>query len=244
MIKNHLNAIIIGISALLFAAILGNAFKNRYRHQNSVSVTGLGNKDFTSDLIVWSGSFAKKQYNLKEAYASLDKDRDILRNYLISKGIPDSSIVFSSVMINKDFSSDYNENTRNTVTVFTGYNLTQNVSVESREVDKIEAVSRTVSEIINSDVEFYSNQPEYYYTKLAELKVEMIAEATQDAKIRAENIAENADAALGNLKNASMGVFQITGQNSSEDYSWGGAYNTTSKNKTAAITIKLDYEIK
>jgi uncharacterized protein len=70
----------------------------------------------------------------------------------------------------------------------------------------------------------------------------MIAEATKDAYTRAQKIAENAGGGVGKLKNADMSVFQITAQNSSEDYSWGGSYNTTSKKKTAT-TIKLDYEI-
>ena len=70
----------------------------------------------------------------------------------------------------------------------------------------------------------------------------MIAEATKDANTRAKKIADNADGKLGRLKNAAMGVFQITGQNSSEDYSWGGKFNTDSKGKTASITMKLEYE--
>lgn len=41
-----------------------------------------------------------------------------------------------------------------------------------------------------------------------------------------------------------MGIFQITGQNSDEDYSWGGTFNTESKEKTASITMKLDYKVK
>lgn len=70
----------------------------------------------------------------------------------------------------------------------------------------------------------------------------MIAEATKDANVRAQQIAENAGGSLGNLKSADMGVFQIVGQNSSEDYSWGGSFNTSSKNKTASITVNLQYE--
>jgi hypothetical protein len=70
----------------------------------------------------------------------------------------------------------------------------------------------------------------------------MIAEATKDANIRAEKIAENANSDLGKLKSASMGVFQIVAQNSSEDYSWGGTFNTKAKYKTASITVSLAYE--
>ena len=69
----------------------------------------------------------------------------------------------------------------------------------------------------------------------------MIASATKDAKNRAKTIAVNAGANLGILKKATMGVFQITGRNSSDDYSWGGTYNTSSKLKTASITMRLEY---
>jgi hypothetical protein len=116
------------------------------------------------------------------------------------------------------------------------------VQIESNEVDKVEEISRQVSELINSGIELYSDKPQYYYTKLAELKIQMIAEATKDANNRAARIAENAGSSLGDLKNASMGVFQIVAQNSSEEYSWGGAFNTSSKRKTANITVDLEYE--
>ena len=106
----------------------------------------------------------------------------------------------------------------------------------------MEGISRQVSELINSGIEFYSNPPNYYYTKLAELKIEMIAEATKDAFSRATKIARNAGSKVGRLKNADMGVFQIVAQNSSEEYSWGGSFNTISKRKTATITLKLNYE--
>lgn len=115
--------------------------------------------------------------------------------------------------------------------IFNGYNLSQNVQIESKEVEKVENISRSVSELINSGVELYSNAPEYYYTKLAELKLEMIAEATKDTKMIAEKIAENAGASLGELKKSDLGIFQIIAQNSSEDYSWGGAFNTFSKTR-------------
>ena len=72
----------------------------------------------------------------------------------------------------------------------------------------------------------------------------MISKATEDARIRAEKIAEFSGGKLGELDSARMGVFQITGQNSDENYSWGGTYNTTSKKKTASITMKLTYTSK
>ena len=68
-------------------------------------------------------------------------------------------------------------------------------------------------------------------------------EATEDARIRAEKIAEFSGGKLGKLESARMGIFQITGQNSKESYSWGGTFNTSSREKTASITMKLTYKV-
>jgi len=126
---------------------------------------------------------------------------------------------------------------------FAGYQLTQSVEIESNNVEKVEELSRSITELMNKGFQFYSNPPRYYYTKMANLKIEMIRKASEDARLRAKTIAENAGGELGNLKSANMGVFQITGQNSNEDYSWDGAFNTADKNKTASISMRLVYEV-
>lgn len=231
-------AVAIVITALIFSYTI----LNRNQKANTIAVTGLGSRDFTSDLIVWSGSFSRKSMNLKEAYAALDKDRSDIQKYLVGQGLKNDGIIFSSVDITKEFDESYDDNGNKIRSIFTGYVLQQSVQVTSSEVDKVENISRSSTELINLGIEFYSKNPEYYYTRLAELKVEMIAQATQDANIRATMIAENAGGSVGDLKSAEMGVFQITGLNSSEDYSWGGSFNTASKEKTASITVRLVYE--
>lgn len=241
--KNYITAAIIALGLIISTVVLTQAFKNRNQADETISVTGLGSKDFVSDLIVWNSSFSKKSFELKQAYAELENDRNAIKDYLLSKGLKENEIIFSSVNINKEYSYTYDNNSNLRSQQFNGYALTQNVQIESKEVEKVENVSRQVSELINKGVELYSNAPEYYYTKLAELKLEMIAEATKDARMRAGQIAENAGAALGSLKKSDLGVFQIIAQNSSEEYSWGGSFNTTSKNKTATITIRLVYKI-
>ena len=71
----------------------------------------------------------------------------------------------------------------------------------------------------------------------------MIQNASKDASERAQKIVNTADGDLGKLKSASMGVFQITGQGSTEEDSYGGNNDTYSKNKTARITVRLEYEL-
>jgi hypothetical protein len=241
--KSVVSTIILSVAIVATAIILGNAFQNRFKHNDIINVTGLGKKDFTSDLIVWSGSFTRKSMELKISYSELERDKGIIHQYLIEKGVNESEIVFNSIEILNEYEFSYDKNGRQTQ-VFTGQRLTQRVTIESREVDKIEGLAREITDLINKGVEFSSYPPEYYYTGLAELKIEMIAAATEDGRVRAEQIAANAGAKLGGLKSASMGVFQIIAQNSSEDFSWGGTFNTMSKKKTATITMKLQFGIR
>lgn len=238
-----ISSIIIGVSIILTAYVFMKGYKERNAKADVINVTGMGSKDFDSDLIVWRGSFSKMNINLQSAMADLETDRNKIKGYLVGKGIPEANIVFSAIDINKDFDEIRNENGYVVSSIFRGYSLGQTVTIESNEVDKVEQISREVSELINAGVEFYSDAPEFYYTKLAELKIQMVSEATADARVRAEKIAESAGSKLGDLKSADMGIFQIVGQNSNEDYSWGGTFNTASRKKTASITMTLTFNI-
>ncbi len=239
----HLSAIIFGLAIVVAAYFLGNAYVQRANPPQVISVTGLGNENFTSDLIVWEGRFSAFSPALTSAFERLNQQKEIVKNYLVSKGISEENIIFNSVQTLEQRDNQY-ENGNYVGSIFRGYELSQTVQIESTDVAKIEAVAREITELLNKGVQFNSSPPRYYYTKLADLKIEMISKATEDARIRAEKIAENAGGRLGDLISARMGVFQITGQNSGEDYSWGGAYNTSSKNKTASITMRLEYNVK
>ena len=140
MLKNNLNVIIIALAIITSSYLFSNAFQNRNQSNDTISVTGLGKKDFVSDLIVWSGSFSKKSYTLKEAYAALDSDREKIKTYLSGKGIASSDIIFSAVNFNKDFETTYYENGTPKQQIFTGFTLTQSVSIQSKEVNKIEEI--------------------------------------------------------------------------------------------------------
>jgi hypothetical protein len=131
--KINLASFILGLSAIVCAWLAGSAFRYRSKAQETIVVTGLAEKDFESNYIVWNASFDRKSMNLKEAYASLKEDEQAIRKYLAENGISDSSMVFSAVTINKEFSNKEDANGRQVSQVFTGYNLTQTVSIEDRQ---------------------------------------------------------------------------------------------------------------
>ena len=124
------------------------------------------------------------------------------------------------------------------------YVLTQEVRIYSKELDKVIGVSREISELLEKGVEIKSYNPKYYYSDLDKLKLNLIEQASENGRIRAEQIATNSKSELIGLKNARLGVFQILGYNSGESYSWSGTFNTSSRWKTASITVKMDFGVK
>lgn len=247
-----ISSIIIGMAIIITAFILGKALKNRNENLDSISVIGLGTKDFVSDEILWSGSFTTNSTDIKEAYNKIISDQKIVTNFFIGKGFKANEFSFGAVNFQKKFKEIRKESPENTYQtqyeqVFVGYEATQTISFSAKKnpdmMKRIEAVSSKTSELINSGIELSSNSIQYTYSDLPSLKQSLIEKATKDASERANKIVNTADGNIGKLKTANMGVFQITGQGSTEDDSYGGINDTYSKNKTARITVRLEYEL-
>lgn len=235
--------LIFAVAFVIGTLILGNAYKYKFKTTEAISVTGSAEVDFTSNLIVWTGHYARKSMDLKSTYAVLKQDEAWIREYLRSKGIQDSNVVISSVEIVKEFRPRYDGEGRHLGEDFSGYNLNQHVKVESSDIERVERLSREATELIEKGVEFNSSPPQYFYTKLKDLKHDLLAKASEDARLRATAIAKNSGGDLGTLRKATMGVFQIVGRNSNENFSYGGVFNTTDKEKTATITVRAEYAV-
>jgi hypothetical protein len=234
---------VIAIALIFIGYKLSSTWEKTHVSYNNIGVTGLGTQNFDSDLIVWSASFSRNAGTLSEANSLIKNDIEAVKSFLKKNGIHENEIAFTSLKISRNYKQLYNNEGNPTGSVFEGYNLFQEVIIESKNLNAVEESTKEIGDLIEKGIEFTANEPDYYYTKLADLKLELLKNATQDALKRAQTIAENANSNIGNLKEAEMGVFQITGQNTNEDYSWGGSFNTKAKHKTASITVKLSFEL-
>ncbi|RQO30256.1 SIMPL domain-containing protein [Taibaiella sp. KBW10] len=246
--RSLLYAAIWGIAIMITAFILGKGIKNRNANQDVINVIGLGTKDFISDEIFWKGSFSTKSMDAKEAYSTILADREKVKQFFLSKGFKETEFTFGGANIEKSFrtvTTDSKDGETKSEQVFDGYLATQSISFSGKKNEalmlKIENVSDQTSELINSGIEFNGQDIQYTYSDLPSLKHNLIEKATQDAKERAQKIVKTGDGHLGKLKDASMGVFQITGKGSNEEDSYGGNFDTRSKEKTARITVRLSY---
>lgn len=241
-----ISTFIAGVCLIIAAVLAINGFV-AYKQNNGggISAAGSATRDFSADLIVWRGSFSASGQSTTTAYEVIKKDAGIIEDYLIAHKVPKESIVFSSVNISPNYKQIYNANGNFIGNELVDYSLSQGLTIQSTDVDNIEVISRDITELIGSGVNFFSEAPEYYYTKLGELKLELIDAATADAKSRIDIMAEKSGGKVDKLLSATLGTFQITAQNSATDsYTSGGAFNTWSREKTMFISVKLHYALK
>ncbi len=244
--RSWISALIIGISVIISCCALAWGITQFRSHESrSITATGSASTDFESDLIIWRGSFSVHDMTTVDAYAQIKQNAGLVEKYLSDNGIGADEMVFSSVEIYQQTRSIYDDYGNYIGQEPDGYNLYQTVTVSSSDLDKVERISRDISSLLESGVEFSSNAPEYYCTTLDTVKMDLIDQASINAKERIDILCKNSGATLSGLKSSSLGVFQITAKNSgTSSYSYDGAFDTSSRTKTASITVKLEYDLK
>jgi len=232
--------ICIAIATIVSSVILSRGFMNIKRFSSEViQVTGAAEKKILSDYMVWRLDFSRRDLQMKAAFQKLKEDFKAVRDHLISRGIAEGEIIASPVRTKILYRKNEKGNDTNDIE---GYLLSQTLEVRSYQVEKVTAVSREATELITQGIELVSNPPDYFYTKLPELKHELLSQATADAKKRAEQMASSTGSRIGTIRSARMGVFQITPVNSYDVSDWG--YNdTTSLEKKANAIVKVDFAI-
>lgn len=232
--------ICIAVATIASSVILSGGFLKVMKFtREQITVTGAAQKDIKSDFVIWRGDFWRRDPNLKTAYANLKADVSSVEQFLMSRGVNKIDIRFSSVTTSTLYKKNEKGNDTNDIE---GYNLGQTVEVRSNDVDKITEVSSDSTELISQGIEFSSQMPEYFYTKLDELKIEMLAKATENAKERAANMARATGNKIGLMRSAKMGVFQITPTNSTEVSDWG-MNDTSSLEKKVTAVVNVSFAI-
>jgi len=221
------------IATITSTVILSRAFLTFKRMEEEViDVTGSASKEIKSDYATWSARFSRKDPEMVVAYRKLKEDLRTVREYLISKGVKESEIVVSQVGTDRSYKSDSKGRETSEIEY---YIMRQNIEVQSHDVDKVTEISRESTELIEKGIEFISYSPDYFYTKLADLKHEMLSLASEDAKKRADKMATSTGSRIGVMRNARMGVFQITPVNSYEVSGWGRCDTSTLEKKITAV---------
>lgn len=231
--------IILGVSLIFSSVIVANTFYKVKALDNTLTVTGSAKKVIVSDVVKWSGSFSRTVTvnDLKSGYSLMAKDLEEVKKFFKGNGFGEESLVISPIFMDENYYGYKSEQSPKE------YNLRQTIEVQSSDVEKITNMAKNISQIIDKGVIFSSYYPEYYYSKLGEIRIELLSEAVKDARNRADKIAESGNRKVSNLKNVSVGVTQVMPINST-DISDYGTYDTTTINKEVTITVKATFVLK
>ena len=230
----------IAVATIGSSIILSSAFlKFQKATHEVITVTGSANQSITSDYVVWNASFDVRDTDLARGYKRLSADLEKVKQYLQTKGIQGNEITIPQVGTQQLYKKDEHGNDTNELI---DYRLSQSIEVHSINVTNITGISRVITELIDQGVELNSGAPAYHYRKLDELKLEMLAKATENAKQRAANMANATGNQIGPIRSAKMGVFQITPINSNEvsDY---GVNDLSSLDKKVTAVVMATFAI-
>jgi len=200
-----------------------------------VTVTGAARQDVISNQAIWTAVYSVEADTMQEAQQKLAEYAKKVGVFFKLHQVTNAEI--SAITIQRlkpqagqnDFSDPA---TKKTI----GYHLQQSVRLESEDVSNLVKLEQQSVELVTQGVELDDQGIQFNYTKSAEAKIEMLAEATKDARQRAEQIASQGGRKIRALKTAKMGVFQITPRNSNET-SAEGMNDTGSKDKTIRAVV-------
>ena len=239
--NNHLfhAGVVLAIGLVISSMILGWFYTHGKKGDEAVTVTGSARKRIKSNLVVWSAGISSQAPQLSEAYRQLTQNVPRIKQYLISKGVAENQMTISSISSTTLHGRDAEGNESSEIT---GYSLRQQVEVRSNDVYRIEQIAREATELIDQGILLESSPPQYSYTQLGDLKIEMLGEAAKDAKTRAEQIAASTGNKIGTLRSAKMGVMQITAADST-DVSDSGISDTSSIDKDMTAVVNISFAV-
>ena len=234
----------VGLIALAIGVTIGGVaialgIRDIRRAGDEVTATGSARRPIVSDFVIWRGTVSGQHPSLPEAFRELQVRSDKVKRYLQAHAIPDSVITVRPLETYgiPEFTPEGRETGRNS-----SYRVSQTFEVRSADVERTSQLSADLSQLINDGVPISAQPPEFLYTKLSEIRGQMLADATRDARVRAEQIAKSAGSELGRVRTVRVGVFQITPRYSTEvaDY---GINDSSSRDKDITAVVRVTFAL-
>ena len=225
------------ISAAIIAAglTLGGFFPGYYyaqTHARSVTVKGLAEKDVVADTGIWNIQFTVSGNNLQSLQAQIGTQAKEINKFLLSQGFTDSEIQIGRIETNDLMANPYRDNTAAEASRFI---LTQTIVVRSPKVEQISSAMSLSNELIGKGIVFSNQSASYFFTKLNDIKPEMLKQATENAREAALEFARNSGSKVGKIQDANQGVFSIQPRDDPN------AYEASQINKRVRVVATVEY---
>lgn len=199
--------LIVGLAVLGY--LLGQAVIDYREYERSVTVKGLSEREYPADIVIWPIRFTVASNDLNQLYTELDRSESAIQRFLSGNGIEAGEISTNQPKLTDKDAQNWGDNQAQF-----RYTADQTVTVYSSNIDKVRGVMSQLSQlgrqgIVLSGNEYQTN-PEYLFTRLNDVKPDMVEEATRNAREVAQKFAEDSQSSLGRIKQASQGHFSIS----------------------------------
>lgn len=201
----------LGLAAAGF--FIGQTLVNAKRAANTATVKGLAERRVKADLAVWEIAFTMESTRLEDAHQAAQEKRRIARQFFLDRGFTKQEMTLFS-------EADVAEYRNDGVLKERKFRVRTRIKLRTHQIDKVEQTRQQLSDLIAKGVVLDNSAPKYLYTKLNDIKPELLGEATKNARLAARQFAEDAGAKVGGIQNARQGSFSITAYDSAGSYSY------------------------
>lgn len=234
---------ILALGLITAAFVLGHQFKN-LRQSGTITVKGLAEAPYKADLAQMQLGISSWGADYATALQQGKADFKALQQFVASKGFPTAEQHATPMSI-EAYHEDYVDDNGQTRTRQNGYKAVQNLSISSKELNKITSMLSLIQNYRISHESVTFENPQYLLNDLEKIKHELIGKATEDANKRAAEFAKTGNAEVGVMRSASQGSFNILDANQpdTEDADYGGAYDKSGVDKLVRLVVTIDYAI-
>jgi hypothetical protein len=237
--------IALGVTTSLITStvVASRAYQSRGKQAalsaQDLTVKGSARTRVQSDLGVWHIGVTGEAADLQAAYSILEAAVERVRTFLAAQGFQPAEIALDAIDTHTHYLRE--KDGRETRQI-TGYTLARDFTVTSANVSQLTTAAGEVTQLLKENVRVASAPPQFYYSRIADMKVQILGEASRDALGRAQEIARNSGCSVGEVRKAHMGVIQITRPNSTE-VSGYGIYDTATIEKDISVVVTVTYGV-
>lgn len=233
-----ISALILGISAIIAAALIGDGLTDLRTGDRYVTVKGVAEREVTADLALWPIRFVATGNSLNAAQEKARSSRDAIMAFLKLQAISQDAVELQRLDVTDTRANPYQNSNGGQQFI-----INQTLMVRSTDIDRIRQAAQGVSELVDSGVVLSSDYgpsgPTYLFNGLNDIKPDMIAEATASARKAAAQFARDANTELGGLRRANQGVFQILARDQAP-----GVMEEQQPVKTVRVVSTVEYYLR
>jgi hypothetical protein len=229
-------ALLIALGLILGGGLIGRGFAEGRRADRFVTVKGLAERDVQADLALWPIRFVATDNDLRQAQARIEQSKASILAFLANHGIDSTRVEMLGLEVTDVLANPYRSGPTDSRFI-----ITQTLMVRSEDPALVAGVSQRIGDLVEAGVVLSSERgpssgPTYLFTKLNELKPEMIAAATANAREAARQFAQDSGSRLGKIRRANQGVFVILARDRAP-----GMMEENQLHKTVRVVSTVEY---